>query len=503
MPICFVELTTDIERDFNVTTKCPRIERLTRGDALRISLAAMKPTPKGRSGTFQVEELEIGHRGSYGDLPKYCRRVSSVGDVGRPCSFSGMRLVLRLEESWQSRAYEDCILDMGSGGCVMRHGHYKPYPVHSEYVARTVDSKRESVPCHYMTESSPMHLEMGGEGIEKGNERGEGGQGDELVDTDYEHIEGDNEGQCDESGIDEGENARDSDCSESSEDEEIDVVDNDGDLDEKKDSDNGQDEGPSHPLFNVKETYDPTFEIGMLFSNKKEFKKALQSHAIKTKRTLKFTKNDKRRVYTEYGDADCEWSELSTCDMLLNNVCEIFNTCILDAREKSILTILEWIREYLTRRMQENRDRSQHSVDLGSKSCSCRKWQLSSIPCKHACFAIYYEKQVPIDYVHECYSVETYKKVSAPAIQLISHEGMWYESCIILPLPPNFRRGAGRPKKARRRESDEPTIKKKKKSKTPQVYKLRRNQKTVHCNTCGETGHNTAKCPEKVSNESQ
>ncbi|KAL0336683.1 UNVERIFIED_CONTAM: hypothetical protein Sradi_4880200 [Sesamum radiatum] len=68
MAICFVELTTDIERGFNVTAKCPRIERLTCGVGLCISLAAMKPTPTGRSGTFQVADLEIGHRGSYGDL---------------------------------------------------------------------------------------------------------------------------------------------------------------------------------------------------------------------------------------------------------------------------------------------------------------------------------------------------------------------------------------------------------------------------------------------------
>ncbi|KAL0294768.1 UNVERIFIED_CONTAM: hypothetical protein Sangu_3211300 [Sesamum angustifolium] len=68
MAICFVVLTTDIEQGFNITTKCPRIKRLTRGLGLRISLAAMKPTPKGRSGMFQVEDLETGHRGSYGDL---------------------------------------------------------------------------------------------------------------------------------------------------------------------------------------------------------------------------------------------------------------------------------------------------------------------------------------------------------------------------------------------------------------------------------------------------
>ncbi|KAL0370679.1 UNVERIFIED_CONTAM: hypothetical protein Sangu_0386000 [Sesamum angustifolium] len=68
MAICFVVLTTDIEWSFNIRTKCPRIERLTHGVGLRISLAAMKPATKGRSGTFQVEDLEIRHRGSYGDL---------------------------------------------------------------------------------------------------------------------------------------------------------------------------------------------------------------------------------------------------------------------------------------------------------------------------------------------------------------------------------------------------------------------------------------------------
>ncbi|KAK4407808.1 hypothetical protein Sango_0361800 [Sesamum angolense] len=44
------------------------VEPLTRGVGLRISLAAMKPTPKGRSRTFQVEDLEIGHRRSCEDL---------------------------------------------------------------------------------------------------------------------------------------------------------------------------------------------------------------------------------------------------------------------------------------------------------------------------------------------------------------------------------------------------------------------------------------------------
>ncbi|KAL0305557.1 UNVERIFIED_CONTAM: hypothetical protein Sradi_5973000 [Sesamum radiatum] len=142
-------------------------------------------------------------------------------------------------------------------------------------------------------------------------------------------------------------------------------------------------------------------------------------------------------------------------------------------------------------------DGSQHCVDLGAKSCSCKKWQLSGIPCKHACYAIYHQKQDPIDYVADCYSVDTYRKVYEPAIQPMSHEGLWSESLIIPPLPPNFGRGPGRPAKVRRREADEPTMKNKKKSNKKQVLKLRRHQTTVHCRTCGEPGHNTAKCPER------
>ncbi|KAL0440230.1 UNVERIFIED_CONTAM: hypothetical protein Slati_2506000 [Sesamum latifolium] len=46
------------------------------------------------------------------------------------------------------------------------------------------------------------------------------------------------------------------------------------------------------------------------------------------------------------------------CDVLLNNYYEIFNSNILEAREKPIVIILEWIREYLMRRLQENRARA-------------------------------------------------------------------------------------------------------------------------------------------------
>ncbi|KAL0368349.1 UNVERIFIED_CONTAM: hypothetical protein Scaly_1053800 [Sesamum calycinum] len=123
----------------------------------------------------------------------------------------------------------------------------------------------------------------------------------------------------------------------------------------------------------------------------------------------------------------------SKCDILLNNLCESFNSSILEAREKPILTMLEWIREYVMVKMQQNRDRAakrygdkkicpkikkimdktmdkaadcipikandwnyeiscydgvRYTMNLVAHTCSCRKWELTGIPRKHGMSAI-------------------------------------------------------------------------------------------------------------------
>lgn len=87
---------------------------------------------------------------------------------------------------------------------------------------------------------------------------------------------------------------------------EEDIVDTSNDFDEHRISD-GDDEGPSHLIFNPVMIYDPTFDKGMIFGTKAEFRKAVQSYAIRTKRTLKFVKNDKIRVYVRCAGEGCEW----------------------------------------------------------------------------------------------------------------------------------------------------------------------------------------------------
>lgn len=50
------------------------------------------------------------------------------------------------------------------------------------------------------------------------------------------------------------------------------------------------------------------------------------------------------------------FSSYPKCDMLLNNIYESFNNKILDAREESIITMMESLRHFLMSRKQQHRD---------------------------------------------------------------------------------------------------------------------------------------------------
>ncbi|XP_016647160.1 PREDICTED: uncharacterized protein LOC107880369 [Prunus mume] len=146
------------------------------------------------------------------------------------------------------------------------------------------------------------------------------------------------------------------------------------------------------------------------------------------------------------------------CDMLLNNLCEAFNSSIVKARDKPILQMLESIRTNLMVRMANRRvaafkwkksvgpriekiveknkvesgycipilsgdmkyqvtnmEGGQYAVDLGTRSCSCMRWDLCGIPCSHAIACISRRRQDPFDYVDECYKKAAYLN-SSPGI---------------------------------------------------------------------------------------
>lgn len=134
----------------------------------------------------------------------------------------------------------------------------------------------------------------------------------------------------------------------------------------------------------------------------------------------------------------------------MNNPSESFNSMILEARDKPIIAMLEWIRVRLMTRMYNKRigiekftsnispnivqkfeqlkldcesfsivpsgcfiyevdnKYERHVVNLTRKCCSCRVWDLTGIPCKHGVVAIYKNLERPEDYVHSCYRNDAY-----------------------------------------------------------------------------------------------
>ncbi|XP_027067651.1 uncharacterized protein [Coffea arabica] len=147
------------------------------------------------------------------------------------------------------------------------------------------------------------------------------------------------------------------------------------------------------------------------------------------------------------------------CDILLNSLCESFNSSILGARERPKLGMLETIRLYLMVRMKNKMEwmkkyigklcpkilkklekvknassaciatpsgdwkyevrcmyGDRYTVNLASRTYSCRRWELNDIPCAHAMSAIVLTKEPPENFVNECYSKEAYMRAYGPII---------------------------------------------------------------------------------------
>ncbi|KAL4364016.1 hypothetical protein GQ457_04G008290 [Hibiscus cannabinus] len=220
-------------------------------------------------------------------------------------------------------------------------------------------------------------------------------------------------------------------------------------------------------------------------------------------------------------------------DMLLNNNCEYFNKLILEARDKPIITFIESIRTKLMQRLAKRKDQaekwtellcpkiqkkldnatslahscwplyaggqmyqvscgpsSQHSVNIQEWTCSCRKWQLTGIPCIHAISVILSIEDRPEKYVDSCYFVSTQREIYSHLISPVRGEKQWATNDTMEPiLPPIFRRPPGRPHKKRKREADEAP---------PMAGKVSKRGIKMFCKKCGGSGHNIRTCKGKV-----
>ncbi|XP_014511388.1 uncharacterized protein LOC106770077 [Vigna radiata var. radiata] len=222
-----------------------------------------------------------------------------------------------------------------------------------------------------------------------------------------------------------------------------------------------------------------------------------------------------------------EW-EKNGCDVLINNLSESFNSTILLARDKPIITMIGWIRSYIMSRFASLREKvdtypgdvmpkprkrldreveksgnwlpvwaggsqfevthgftmDKFVVDLSNHTCAYYFRDLVGIPCRHVVVAIHYKLENLEHYFHPYYKKDAYRTCHAPIITPINGQQLWPTSDSPQLLPPIYKTPLGRPKKLRRREANEYVS----------HSKLSKKNIAMRCSTCNAYGHNVRSC---------
>ncbi|KAI3677231.1 hypothetical protein L1987_86854 [Smallanthus sonchifolius] len=235
--------------------------------------------------------------------------------------------------------------------------------------------------------------------------------------------------------------------------------------------------------------------------------------------------------------ANSHFSDRSKSDVLLNNMCEVFNAKLVEGRDKPIISALEYVREYMMKRISSvsmvidkckgpltptatkmleaiKKDAEDYTVmwngevyqvsgpwsdqcvvDITDKSCSCRRWELTGLPCKHAVAVIWYMALhgqgigSPETWAHSCYKLETWKKVYSFKVGPINGRNMWpKDQCPTTLTPSLYKTPIGRPKKKRKKSMVEVD------DNMESGGKLTTKLKSVACSKCKKLGHNSRTC---------
>ena len=230
----------------------------------------------------------------------------------------------------------------------------------------------------------------------------------------------------------------------------------------------------------------------------------------------------------------------SSCDDVSNNISESFNHAIDPARVMPFVEMLETIRRKAMLRIEARRlkamkhrgkfsvkamervdaeqkkirhcniypcgheifevkeKKSAYKVKMLERSCTCRKWDMSGLPCRHALKIISEKKRRPEDYMGNCYLTSKWRMQYQTPIEAVRGVNFWEktnESDIVPPPAGDTSASTGRKKILKRMKGkNESPSKKKTKDKQKSPTKVSREKRNIHCGRCGTVGHNSRKC---------
>uniref|UniRef100_A0ACD5X716 Uncharacterized protein n=1 Tax=Avena sativa TaxID=4498 RepID=A0ACD5X716_AVESA len=217
-------------------------------------------------------------------------------------------------------------------------------------------------------------------------------------------------------------------------------------------------------------------------------------------------------------------------DLIVNNLSEVFNKQILDIRGKPVRTLFEGIRTKIMVKHESKRTGAAHAwweitptyseileenkkwsrpmsakksvdqlwqvsrsenrsyaVHLGNKTCGCRRWDMSGIPCSHAISAIYKSRQQPEAFVNDFFKKPMYLEAYNPPVYPVLGEDLWTKTQYPDIDPPVFKVELGRKEYKRRKGKFEP----------PQP-KVQIRMATITCSNCKLAGHRYTNCTQPL-----
>ncbi|KAK5819124.1 hypothetical protein PVK06_024085 [Gossypium arboreum] len=245
-----------------------------------------------------------------------------------------------------------------------------------------------------------------------------------------------------------------------------DDFDSNSNKDLKNELDSVEDGKEKYPLFNLQtDMRKPILVKGLVFPNKDILKDAIRQYSL----TLMLKQETVPDIFTTISKT---WKDLDAkrCILLTEKLLNVWQVYAGNENKYEVDCGLG----------------NKQVVDLVNYSYSCRKWDLSRIPCKHVISCKKLLGVSPEAYANTCYSITTQLNIYSHLINPVKGPIQWEHVRDIEPiLPPMIRRPLGIPKQTRRKEVDE-----ERKSGT----KLSKTRQQDNYTKCGKPGHNTRTC---------
>ncbi|XP_010532980.1 PREDICTED: uncharacterized protein LOC104808850 [Tarenaya hassleriana] len=127
-----------------------------------------------------------------------------------------------------------------------------------------------------------------------------------------------------------------------------------------------------------------------------------------------------------------------------------------------------------------------YTVDLNAKTCPCRQWDVTGIPCNHALAVINQRREGLSDYVSDYFSKAKWVATYRQNINPVNGSLFWRKSGKKPIVVPKTRNMPGRPKKFKRKKDPHESPSKR--------GKITKHGRKMTCSQCRQVGHNAKTC---------